>query len=655
MNQTSMKDVALYGRVSSKRQEQEDTIASQLAELRAAIAERSDISTCKEFIDEAYGRDTLARPSLDELRDLASTGEITEVFVQAPDRLASGTNLMVLYDEFKASGCKVTFLKGAAEDTPEGKLQLHLLGAIGEYERTKTDERTRRGKLHWSRQGFLVGGAKPYGYEFVKRTESDRATLRIDPFQSGIIKEMFRLLVEEGMSTRSITKILNERGIPTARGGSQWKPTTVSNMLKNPAYRGDFVYQKTRSAEPTFRIRDDQYNNRKTGRRPRPTEEHIHVPVPLIVDEETWYAAQTQLKRNSRNAGRNNKRHSYLLKGLIKCPRCGGRYTGAASKSRRRYRCTNQDGVVSGEHRKCSPGSMRADPLEGAVWDALVSSLRRPDLIETEYNRRMSAENAGSGTELEIKRLKRMIDDIRRREKRLLDAYVAEALVLDLYKSESEKVRTGRTEIERQLNHLEHARNQAIQQSAEVAGIKEFCDKISSGIDRLDPDGRRRLVELLVEQIDLESDDKIRIHLVIPPHSPSNVELGELRQRHPEHPGGVHMIEDEGRAVKELFERYARGNATTASLAIWLNEQGFRTRNTKRLPTPDGAETTGPRFFTNASVRVILHNPFYSGMVRHKKETFPGQHEPVISTELFETVDLALRKNSGGASTIGRI
>ena len=127
-----------------------------------------------------------------------------------------------------------------------------------------------------------------------------------------------------------------------------------------------------------------------------------------------------------------------------------------------------------------------------------------------------------------------------------------------------------------------------------------------------------------------------------------------LLQCDPEHPGGVHQIEYEGKAVKELFERYARGSATTASLAIWLNEQGFRTRNTKRLPMPGGDETTGPRYFTNASVRVILHNPFYSGLVRHVKEQFPGQHEPMIGTELFEGVQVALRKNSGRSSTIGR-
>lgn len=121
----------------------------------------------------------------------------------------------------------------------------------------------------------------------------------------------------------------------------------------------------------------------------------------------------------------------------------------------------------------------------------------------------------------------------------------------------------------------------------------------------------------------------------------------------PEHPGGIHLVPEERNAIKELFERYARVTATTASLAIWLNEQGFRTRNTKRLPTPGGESASGPRHFTNASVRVILHNPFYAGLVKHKKERFRGQHEPVIGAELFEAVQLALRKNSGRSSTIG--
>ena len=76
---------------------------------------------------------------------------------------------------------------------------------------------------------------------------------------------MYRLLVDDGLSTRAITVILNERGVPTARGASQWKPTTVNRILQNPANKGALGYQRTRAVLPRTRINTDPYNNRKTG------------------------------------------------------------------------------------------------------------------------------------------------------------------------------------------------------------------------------------------------------------------------------------------------------------------------------------------------------------------------------------------------------
>lgn len=78
-------------------------------------------------------------------------------------------------------------------------------------------------------------------------------------------------------------------------------------------------------------------------------------------------------------------------------------------------------------------------------------------------------------------------------------------------------------------------------------------------------------------------------------------------------------------------------------------------RNTKQLPDGSGDMTAGPRYFTNASVRNILHNPFYAGYVKHRGERLPGAHEPLISPELFETVQVMLRKNSGRSSTLSKV
>jgi site-specific DNA recombinase len=131
---------------------------------------------------------------------------------------------------------------------------------------------------------------------------------------------------------------------------------------------------------------------------------------------------------------------------------------------------------------------------------------------------------------------------------------------------------------------------------------------------------------------------------------------GAERKRlcNPEHPGGVHLVGPEAGAVKEMFKGYATGAATLARLAAWLNEQGFRTRNTRKLAGPEGLLTSGPRLFTTASVRGILHNPFYAGLVKHRDDLYQGSHEALISKDTFDLVETNLRKNSGRSKTLAQ-
>ena len=42
----------------------------------------------------------------------------------------------------------------------------------------------------------------------------------------------------QGMSIGAITRLLNERGVPTRKRRSRWERSTVWAMLRNPAYKG---------------------------------------------------------------------------------------------------------------------------------------------------------------------------------------------------------------------------------------------------------------------------------------------------------------------------------------------------------------------------------------------------------------------------------
>jgi site-specific DNA recombinase len=83
------KTAAIYARVSSERQKEENTIASQTALLREH-AQAHDYTVAPEWIleDEGYSGSVLARPGLERLRDLAAEGQMEAILIYAPDRLS---------------------------------------------------------------------------------------------------------------------------------------------------------------------------------------------------------------------------------------------------------------------------------------------------------------------------------------------------------------------------------------------------------------------------------------------------------------------------------------------------------------------------------------------------------------------------------------
>src|SRR5207247_11291139 len=80
---------AIYARVSSERQAETRTIASQLAALRARVAQVGlALPEEFQFIDDGYSGATLVRPALERVWDLAAAGALGRLYVHSPARLA---------------------------------------------------------------------------------------------------------------------------------------------------------------------------------------------------------------------------------------------------------------------------------------------------------------------------------------------------------------------------------------------------------------------------------------------------------------------------------------------------------------------------------------------------------------------------------------
>ena len=107
--------VAIYARVSSEQQAQEQTIASQVAALHERVAaDGSSLDDELRFIDDGISGTTLQRPALERLRDQAYAGGFQKLYVHSPDRLARRYAYQVLLvEELRRYGVEIVFLNRA--------------------------------------------------------------------------------------------------------------------------------------------------------------------------------------------------------------------------------------------------------------------------------------------------------------------------------------------------------------------------------------------------------------------------------------------------------------------------------------------------------------------------------------------------------------
>src|SRR5881227_2168763 len=201
---------AIYARVSSERQRQDETIQSQTVGLRELAAARGlVVPEDLVFEDEGFSGATLTRPALERLRDRAVDGAFEVLLCHAPDRLARRYAYQVLLlEELARVGVEVCFAKEPERDTtPEDELLRQFQGMIAEYERAQICERSRRGKAHRARGGSqaVMAGA-PYGYRFVKKTEHTEGYWEINETEAEVVREVFRRYTEEQVAIAELAR-----------------------------------------------------------------------------------------------------------------------------------------------------------------------------------------------------------------------------------------------------------------------------------------------------------------------------------------------------------------------------------------------------------------------------------------------------------------
>src|SRR5262244_979177 len=527
--ETPMKTAAIYARVSSDKQKEEGTIASQTAAL-VEFARKEGYDVPREWIfeDEGFSGATLERPGLERVRDLAAEGQIQVVLAYSPDRLSRKYAYQILLiEEFTRHGVETVFVKSPQGDSAEDQLLVQFQGMIAEYERAQILERSRRGKRHRARQGqgSVLSGA-PYGYHYVRKTDETAAYYQVIEAEAEVVRRVYQRYTVEHLSIGAIARLLNEQGVPTRKRVSRWCRSMVWAILRNPAYKGTACFGKTeirprqRVTRP-LRMRGG-VADRNSANHERPRKEWIEIPVPAIVSGETFSLAQELLTSNKTHAPRRTIRPS-ICQGMVSYSKCGyALYRTSARTSARKiyyYRCLGTDGWRYLNGAVCNNPPIREELLDQVIWNEIVKLLENPRLIEEELDRRLEAAQKASPTQRRQESLQRDLARVRKSIERLMTAYQEDLLPLDELRGRMPDLRQRERAMQAELQSIATQAQDRTSYLRLAETLSAFLSRLRSSAKALDITERQRIVRLLVKEI-LVGEDAIIIRHSIPVTSP---------------------------------------------------------------------------------------------------------------------------------------
>lgn len=345
------------------------------------------------------------RPEFERLKEDIKSKRINTIIALKLDRITRSIfdweKLMTFLDENDA------YIDCANDEVnttnANGKMVSRLLMSVSQNEIERTSERTKVGLAGAIKQGHLPSQA-PLGYKH------ENKKLVIDYSTKDIVVRIFELYYN-GNSYQTISNILNEEQV---LGKTNWRDSTITAILENEVYKGDFVHGK-RTKHPTY------YEN---------------VVEPLV-SKEMWEDCQAQKKKNSRAYQRTL---TYLFLQKIRCPRCNNLMGGKATKKKNEnvyyyYYCDD-----------CKL-NLKENVIE-EYFENFINEIVEYDSVVNQFFLPMIKQKFDEPKEL----LEKELDKQNTKLDRIRKAYISGAFNLEEYNAEKKIVDEAISKIQSELN-----------------------------------------------------------------------------------------------------------------------------------------------------------------------------------------------------------
>lgn len=304
----SIMKVAAYARVSTSREEQEESYETQLEYYEALIKNNPLWEFAGMYADRGLsGTEVTHRHQFQQMITDAENGKINIILVKSISRFArNAADTQKYLHELKSHNVEVRFDKENLSSLDRNtEMVLNMMAMCAEYESKSISQNTRWALQKQAEKGVRhIGCNQVFGY--------DEIDGKLVPTRDADTIRMIFESYAAGLSMKEISNKLCDLGIKTFHGNDRFDVGSLSYILSNEIYVGDRLIQKqaskdifTKKAIPTQDYKSIYIKNHHEG----------------IISREVWNSVQTirASKSSHKTFG------SFFLKGRVFCGDCGAK------------------------------------------------------------------------------------------------------------------------------------------------------------------------------------------------------------------------------------------------------------------------------------------------------------------------------------------
>jgi len=495
-----------YSRVSTEEQaELGFSIEAQLEEIKTRCKAEHKV-VFKEYVDAGIsGKSIEKRPALMQLLQDIESGKVSELWIWKTDRLSRKlSDLLLIMELLKRHNVTLRCVSDVEFDqtTSSGRAMMQMMGVMAEYQRNIIVENVKMGMKQRARNGKWNGG-QVLGYDVVEvpAGSGKESLLRTNPIEAELVRKIFRMYAS-GKGLRSIANTLNQEGHKT-KPGNAFSSVAVKTIINNPVYIGKIRYN----------VRENWAEKRRKGVNPNPIiVDGEHDP---IISEDLWQAVQALFAKKSFSPTRVFE-GTYPLTGLMRCPQCG------TTLGAHRVRDTLKDGSVvvrryyvcnnfrNRGSRVCSSNSVRADMVEGFVFERLAEVVQNPKVLE-DVVKKINKDRTKNVTPLqkELAAIEKEMSSIESQRKRFFKLFETGNVDDGLFVERLSELKVQHEQLARRKTEAERQLADSTSDPVPLQLVRQALAQFQSLLEEAPPETQKTLLQTVVKQIHMKDRRKV--------------------------------------------------------------------------------------------------------------------------------------------------